>query len=67
MRIIEVNGEKYHVVKEISSKDEEFLEKLKSLYDERYSDFVLLRAVPNPAVEEHHLICRKIEDAVLEP
>lgn len=66
MKIIEVDDVKYQVIKEISSGDGEFVEKLSNHYKERYGDFVLLKAKPNPAVEEHHLICRRIDEAEYE-
>jgi hypothetical protein len=66
MRIIEVDDVRYQVIKELSAGNEEFVEKLSAHYKDRYPDFVLLKAKPNPAVEEHHLICRRIDDADFE-
>lgn len=66
MRIIDVGDKRYQVVSQIDSQDAEFVNKLSDLYKERYNDFFLLRAQPNPAVEPHHLICRLIEEAKFE-
>ena len=55
MRIIEVGDDKYQVIKEIRSNDDQFLSRLTELYKNRYNDFHLLRGNAN-------LICRKIDD-----
>ena len=40
MKIIEVDDVKYHVVKELSTNDPVFLERISDLYKDRYNDFV---------------------------
>ncbi len=67
MRLIEVNDEKYQVLKEIHTIDDDFVSKITEMYKERYNDFFLLKAVENPAVQPHFLICRKIDDIEFEP
>ena len=66
MRLIEVGDDKYQVLRQIESQDPEFIERIKKLYGERYNDFFLLEAKTNPAVQAHHLICRKIDDIEFE-
>jgi len=66
MRIIDVNDVRYQVISELTTQDEEFITRLSDLYKERYSDFFLLRSQPNPAIDPHHLICRRIDEADFE-
>jgi len=63
MRIIDIDDKRYQVIKEITTQDEDFINRLSDLYKERCSDFFLLKSQPNPAVDPHHLICRIIDDA----
>jgi hypothetical protein len=63
MRIIDVGDDRYQVVSQINSQNKEFIDKLTELYKERYNDFFLLKSQPNPEVNPHHLICRKIAEA----
>jgi len=63
MRIIDVGNERYQVVSQIDSQNQDFIDRLSEMYKDRYNDFFLLKAQENPAVKPHHLICRKIDDA----
>lgn len=66
MRIEEIDGVKYHVVKSISADSEQLVHSLSERYKEQYNDFVLLKKVGTAGVvevEPHYLLCRKIEDA----
>jgi hypothetical protein len=62
MKIIEIGDDKYQVIREVTSKDEDFINKLAEKYKTIYDDFFLLRSNPNPATEQHHLMCRKMDD-----
>jgi len=66
MKIIEINEDKYQVIREVNTMDEEIIEKLVSKYKEIYDDFFLLRSNPNPTIDQHHLMCRKIDDIEFE-
>ncbi len=59
MRIVDVDDTRYQIISEITSTDQEFIDKLRKFYDERYSDFVLLRPVGGGT----QLICRRIDVA----
>ena len=63
MRIINIGDDRYHVISQIDSQNQDFIDKLSEMYKERHNDFFLLKAQQNPSVNPHHLICRKIEDA----
>ena len=66
MRIEEIDGVKYHVVKVISSESEQLVNSLSERYKEQHKDFVLLKKVGTAGVvevEPHYLLCRKIDDA----
>lgn len=62
VKIVEIDDVKYQVIREIGGTDEELIERISKKYGEWCDDFVLLRAKPNPAVELHHLVCRRIDD-----
>lgn len=66
MRIIEIGEDKYEVIKELSAKDEEFVDRMTKFYRSRFSDHFLLKSTPNPTVEDHFLICRKFGEAEIE-
>jgi len=63
MRIIDIGQDRYQVISQIDSQNEDFIKKLTKLYKDRYNDFFLLKTPSKPSVKPHHLICRKIDDA----
>ena len=69
MRIEEIDGVKYHVIKSISEENEKLVKALSERYKGEHSDFVLLKTKGHAGVvdvEPHYLLCRKIEDAEIE-
>ena len=69
MKIIEIDDVKYQVIKELTTDNPDFINRLSDLYKDRYNDFVLIKTKPRNGVvemEARHLICRRIGDADFE-
>lgn len=60
--IIEIGDDKYYVIRRIYDIDKDLIEKISSKYREIYPDLTLIKSSENPAIAEHYLICRKIDD-----
>ena len=65
MRIIDIGENRYYVIRELRTLDDDFMAKIKEIYG-RYNDFVLLKGPENPTTPEHYLVCRRIDDAEFE-
>lgn len=66
MRIQEIDGVKYHVIKSISEENKRLVDALSERYKEQHKDFVLLKTAGHAGVadvEPHYLLCRRIDEA----
>jgi hypothetical protein len=62
MKIIEVNDEKYEVIREVSMDNTETIEKIKLTYEELFNAITLINHKPANTT----LFCRKIEDGEID-
>lgn len=60
--IICIGEDKYEVIRKIYDIDKDLIENISLKYKEIYTDFTLIKSSENPAIAEHYLICRRIDD-----